>query len=150
MLDPCVPHGWLHMDFVFLIFIYRTQCIIPLPSACTPPEEPESASNAFSLADCCSVLTWELLTFSLAKLYVSSVIDICASELRVWLRIRMGLWIFQSIFRWVLTVPLIAYRSQLICAAVFTLLDKDHSVPWWDVFPGVFLFFHLYNDHFRF
>lgn len=30
---------------------------------------------------------------------------------------------------------------NLCCSAYFAWWDKDHSVPWWDVFPGAFLFF---------
>ena len=51
--------SWLasHRFVFFLIFVYRTQCIIPPPNASTPLEEPESSSNAFCLADYSSVLT---------------------------------------------------------------------------------------------
>lgn len=64
--------SWLasHGFFFFLIFVYRTQCIIPPPNACTHPEEPASASNAFCLADCNSFLTWELFLFSVARWYI--------------------------------------------------------------------------------
>lgn len=34
---------------------------------CIPPEEPESASNAFCLADHSPILTWGLLAFSAAR-----------------------------------------------------------------------------------
>lgn len=41
----------------FLIFVYKTLYIVPPPNGCTPPDELESAPNAFSLAGCDSVLT---------------------------------------------------------------------------------------------
>lgn len=96
---PMCFHGWLHTDIFLKIFVYRTQCIIPPPNACTPPGEPESTSNAFCLADCSSVLTWGLFLLVWQNDISSSVIDICASQLRVWLRICMGLWIFLLIFQ---------------------------------------------------
>lgn len=41
----------------FLIFVYKTLYIVPPPNGCTPPDELESAPNAFSLAGYDSVLT---------------------------------------------------------------------------------------------
>lgn len=35
----------------------------------------------------------------------------------------------------------LSFLVNLCCSVYFAWWDKDHSVPWWDVFPGALLFF---------
>lgn len=49
-------------------------------------------------------------------------------------------------FNWFLigfdsTANCLSFSVNLCCSVYFAWWDKDHSVTWWDVFPGVFLFF---------